>query len=187
MRVSVTSVLRRSATFVTLLGLALPATALGAKRHPKPKPPTKAKIAKALHRSKSLWATINICDTPAHPNAIGIRGSMPGTGEAGVMYIRFRVEYFTAADKTWHFAESGGNSDWIRVGSAKYRVRQTGFTFTFAPPPGGGAWTMRGVVTYQWRVGKKVVFKEERNTVHGHVDAVGGDPAGTSLGLCSIS
>jgi hypothetical protein len=184
-RVSVTSVLRRSATLVTLLVLALPATALAAKH--KPKPPTKAEIAKALHRSKSLWATINICDTAAHPDAIGIRGSMPGTGETGVMFMRFRVEYYTAADKTWHRVASGGDSNWVRVGSAKYRVRQTGFTFTFAPPPGGGAWTMRGVISYQWRVRGKVSFKEKKNTVHGHADAVGGDPSGTSMGVCSIS
>jgi hypothetical protein len=184
-RVSVTPVLRRVAPLVTLFALALPATALAAEHH-KPRPPTQAEIARALHRSKALWATINICDTTAHPNAIGIRGSMPGTGQAGVMWMRFRVEYYAAADKTWHFVSSGGDSKWVRVGSAKYRARQTGYTFTFAPPPGGGAWTMRGVVSYQWRVRDHAVFREQENTVHGHTDATAGDPRGTSLGFCSI-
>ena len=165
----------------------MPAPALAARHKHRPTPPTRAEISRALHQSSDLWATINICDTPSHPNAIGVRGSMPGTGQAGEMYMRFRVEYYTASDQTWHFIEQGGDSGWVKVGSAKYRVRQSGFTFTFQPPAGGGFWTMRGVVSYQWRNGSKVSFQARKNTVHGHKDAVGSDPAGTSLGLCTVS
>jgi hypothetical protein len=184
--VSVTPLLRRSAAAITLAALIAPASALAAKHHPKPKPPTRAEIGKALHRSKYLWATINICDTAAHPNAIGVRASMPGTGTAGEMYMRFRVQYYTADSKSWHFVQTNGDSGWVKVGAASYRVRQTGYTWAFDPPAGGGFWTMRGVVFYQWRVGGKVSFQERKNSTHGHPSAVGGDPAGTSLGLCAI-
>jgi hypothetical protein len=186
-RVSVTSVLRRYAAAVTIFFVALSAGPALAARKTKPKAPTRAQINAALHQSSDLWATINICDTPSYPNAIGVRGSMPGTGMAGEMYMRFRIQYYTAADKTWHFIDQGGDSGWVKVGSSKYRVRQSGYTFTFQPPAGGGFWTMRGVVSYQWRNGSKVSFQAKKNTVHGHKDAVGGDPAGTSLGLCTIS
>jgi hypothetical protein len=182
--VSVTHLLRRSAAVITLVALTAPAAALAAKHHT-PKP-TRAEINKALHESKSLWATINICDTAAHPDAIGVRASMPGTGTAGEMWIRFRVQYYTAATKTWSFVETNGDSGWVKLGSAKYRVRQTGYTWQFKPPDGGGFWTMRGVVSYQWRVGKKVVYRARKNATHGHSDAAGGDPPGTSLGLCTI-
>jgi hypothetical protein len=185
-RVSVTSVLRRTPVLVTAGLLALPGTALAAKDHKKQKPPTHAQIAKALHSSKDLWATVNICDTAGHPNAIGIRGSMPGTGEPGEMWMRFQIQYFTVADHAWHPVATGGDSKWVKVGSSRYRVRQTGFTFMFQPPAGGGAWTMRGVVSYQWRVRGKVAFREEKNTGKDHTDAKGGDPAHASARLCVI-
>jgi hypothetical protein len=185
--VSVTSVLRRYAAAVTIFFVAAPGMAFAASHTPKPKPPTRGEVNQALHQSTDLWATINICDTAAHPNAIGVRGSMPGTGQAGEMYMRFRVQYYTAADKTWRFIDGGGDSGWVKVGSAKFRTRQSGYTFTFQPPAGGGFWTLRGVVSYQWRNGSTVTFRAKKNTVHGHKDAVGGDPAGTSLGLCTIS
>lgn len=187
MRVSVTSVLRRIAPAVTIGALAfVPLPALAAKRV-QPKPPTRAQINAALHQSDDLWATINICDTATHPNSIGIRGSMPGTGQAGEMYMRFRVQFYTASDKTWQLIDGGGDSGWVKVGSSKFRSRQSGYTFIFQPPAAGGFWTMRGVVSYQWRNGRTVSFRAKKNTVHGHKDAVGGDPAGTSLGLCTIS
>jgi hypothetical protein len=159
--------------------IAAPGTALAA-RH---KRPTHAEIAKALHQSKSLWATVNICDTAGHPNEIGIRGSMPGTGERGEMWMRFQIQYQTAADKAWHPVAA----KWVKVGSARYRVRQTGYTFTFAPPADGSSWTMRGDVIYQWRVRGRVSFREERHTTGGHTNAAGGDPAHSSARLCLIS
>jgi hypothetical protein len=159
--------------------IAAPGTALAAKH----KRPTHAEIAKALHRSRNLWATVNICDTAGHPNAIGVRGSMPGTGEPGEMWMRFEIEYYTAADKTWHPI----GSQWVKVGSARYRVRQTGYTFTFVPPADGSSWTMRGVVVYQWRVRGRVSFRAQKSTSQGHRNAAGGDPAHASAGVCVIS
>jgi len=107
---------------------------------------------------------------------------MPGTGEPGEMWMRVQIQYYTAADNVWHPV----TSQWVKVGSSRYRVRQTGFTFTFAPPA-GGTWTMRGVVVYQWRVRGRVSFREQKTTTPGHADAAGGDPAHASAGVCVIS
>ena len=59
------------AAAVTLTGLLVAAAAVAAATTGMPK-----------QTSPLLWATINVCDTAAHPNTIGIRGSMPGTGDA---------------------------------------------------------------------------------------------------------
>ena len=49
---------------------------------------------------RALWATVNVCDTIAHPNVIGIRGSMPGADNTREqMYMRFRVQFFVQGNK----------------------------------------------------------------------------------------
>src|SRR5689334_5834249 len=51
--------------------------------------------APTVDESPYLWATINICDTAKHPDTIGIRASMPGSGKAKErMYMRFQVQYW---------------------------------------------------------------------------------------------
>jgi hypothetical protein len=190
-RVSVTHLLRLGTAFITTFALIFSGAALAAggrasHHKKKPKPPTHAQIDKALRTSKYLWATINICDTTAHPNGIGIRASMPGIGVKGQMYVRIRVSYYLADTKTWHWVpDGGGDTGFVKVGSAKFKARQTGDTWTFAPPP-NGSWTMRGVVDYEWKIGGKVHFRARQNTKHGHPEAALGDPPGTSLGLCEI-
>ena len=40
-----------------------------------------AAAAPAAHASaRDLWATVNVCDTKAHPNMMGVRARMPGDG-----------------------------------------------------------------------------------------------------------
>src|SRR5262245_47393421 len=40
-----------------------------------------ARTADSILHSKRLWATVNVCDTVGHPDSLGIRGSMPGSGD----------------------------------------------------------------------------------------------------------
>jgi hypothetical protein len=136
--------------------------------------------------SPDLWATVNVCDTIAHPDTIGIRGSMPGNGHKGQrMYMRFRVQYFRVADQLWHNIPSGGDSGFVAVGSAGNKDRQAGRLFVFAPPA-GGSWQMRGVVNFEWRNGDKVMHKSKTHTSAGH-NAADADPAGYSSDTCVIS
>ncbi|MCW3013165.1 MAG: hypothetical protein JWO02_257 [Solirubrobacterales bacterium] len=134
-----------------------------------------------------LWATVNVCDTTDHPDTIGIRGSMPGSGvRAEEMYMRFQLQYFATDDKTWHNIGATGDSGFIDVGSAKYRQRQSGRNFTVQPPK-TGAFKLRGTVTFEWRNGTEVVRRERKRTTVGHGNTAGADPKGFSAATCDVA
>src|SRR3954451_3968994 len=96
--------------FVVLLAIAAPAGA----RTPDPR------------SSADLWATINVCDTFAHPDTIGIRGSMPGIGRRATLWMRFQVQFFQASDQKWHNLDQSADSSWKRIGIARSRVLESG-------------------------------------------------------------
>lgn len=89
------SVTRRCATGVAALALLAPATAQARRHHS----PTRAQIRTAIDRalrSKTLWATVNICDTAHHPDVIGIRGEMPALGFGAALSMRIQVNYLAS-------------------------------------------------------------------------------------------
>jgi hypothetical protein len=147
-----------------------------------------ARPADSIFQNKRLWATVNVCDTVGHPDSIGIRGSMPGSGDRKeVMFMRFQVQFYTAADGSWHNLEDA-DSGFVEVGSAKYRTRQSGRTFTITPPrPGTDPYLMRGVVTFEWRQDGEVVRRARKRTTDKHPGTKGSDPVGFSAATCSIS
>jgi hypothetical protein len=141
-------------------------------------------VAQPNLASPSLWATVDVCDTASQPDTIGIRGSMPGTGDSSErMFMRFSVEY--RRRHVWH-PIGGGSSTLVAVGSGDAQVRQAGQSFTIAPTRSHG-YLLRGVVTYVWRLGARTVATTLRSTTAGHVASAGADPPGYSAGLCSIA
>ena len=50
-----------------------------------------ASAAPARADDADLWATVNVCDTAAHPDEVGIRASMPGGKRGTRLQMRFRV------------------------------------------------------------------------------------------------
>lgn len=140
--------------------------------------------------SKDLWATVNVCDTPAHPGVVGIRGSMPGNGRRERLYMRFRVQWFSFAKNRW--LDTGSRTGWRYVGSARYKSTQAGFSFKFADPPKGAEFRLRGEVGFQWRARKgrskrlRVVERATRTTRRGIRGVGGGDPKGRSDAACVI-
>ena len=139
--------------------------------------------ASAKVNKKLLWATVNVCDTAAHPNGFGIRGSIPGDGHQGRMYMRFRVQYFAAADQKWHNSSS---SHLMSVGSSRYRSRQSGRTFLgFTTPAAGGSYLLRGKIEFRWKRHGKTVRKASRLTTAGHKTKQA-EPAGYSSDTCEI-
>lgn len=142
--------------------------------------------------SRRLWATINVCDTARHPGTVGIRASMPGLrGRRRArhvrMYMRFQVQYFARADRKWHNIASGADSGFIRVGSARRRVRRSGYDFRFAAPPEDlYSYVLRGAVTFQWRHGRHVVRHVRERTQGRHPTRAGSDPRGYSAPICEI-
>ena len=160
-----------------------------------------AAVPAAEARQPDLWATVNICDTEAFPDAMGVRASMPGNGTKQRMYMRFNATFYSRSRQAWYPVKGNGRSRWIYAGDATTRARRGGWTFQFAPPRPGTEFVVRGVVEFQWRkrvrrrrdggqsrtrVREVVVRRARATTRHGIKNVGVGDPAGTSEGLCVI-
>jgi hypothetical protein len=139
-------------------------------------------------QSRLLWATINVCDTTSHPDTIGIRASMPGDGVASEeMFVRFQAQMLSPKDGTWRALPRGGDSGFVDLGSSRERAREAGRLFVFAPPTGKG-FSVRGLVTFEWRQADGTVVRRVRKaTTTGHRSAAGADPQGYSADTCLIS
>jgi hypothetical protein len=135
--------------------------------------------------SSLLWATIDVCNTPAHPLTVGIRGSMPGTGDAHeLMYMSFAVEYRGPAGH-WRYLGAAGQSGFVKVGNGSSLARQAGQDFTIAASA-PRTYVLRGAVVFQWRLQGRTIATEVRATRAGHPAAAGADPPGFSAAICKI-
>ena len=133
------------------------------------------------------WATVNSCDTAEHPDTVGVRGSMPGSGvPAERMFMRFALEYLSVPDGAWRAVGAAGDSGWIPVGSGKYRRREAGRNFTVRPPASGMV-RLRAVARFEWRRGGRVTARALRRTTAGHAPTAGADPAGYSAATCDVA
>jgi hypothetical protein len=149
---------------------------------------TAAPAAAAPKDTLRPWATVNVCDTATHANAIGIRASMPGARRAQVrLYVRFRVQWHDRTDDLWHNLLRGGDSTWVPLGRVKTRTaRQTGQVFRYQAPKAGMPLLLRGRVDFEWRIGRAVVRREHALTAKGHRSAAGSDPKGYSAATCTL-
>jgi hypothetical protein len=139
-----------------------------------------------LLASKELWATIDVCNPTDQPNTVGIRGSMPGDGRpTGRMFMSFRLQYLEPASNKWLDLASGATPRFVSVGAAG-SARQGGRSFQLVPVAGKPAFTLRGVVDFQWRRGGKVLQSAVRATTAGHQSLAGADPAGFTAASCLI-
>jgi hypothetical protein len=139
--------------------------------------------------ARAPWATVNVCDTATHPDTIGIRGSMPATAVgASELFMRFQLQY-QQSDGSWRLLTSGGDSGFIDAGRARPRgSRQAGHSFTVSPPRAGNVYTLRGLVTFEWRAKNGTVVRRSRKrTTAGHRSTAGADPAGFSAAECTIT
>jgi len=162
----------RTLIAAALLALALAlAPAAGAARKP-PKVP--------------LWATVNVCDTAKHPDAIGIRASMPGLPRKRArLLMRFRVQWRDPADGLWHNTLGGGDSGFVKIGRGR-ATRQAGQIFRYESPGEGRTLRLRGVVDFRWKVGRKVVRHSRKTTEKGHRSTAGADPKGYTAAVCVL-
>lgn len=171
-RAALMRVLRRRATIITLIGITvLPACAVQ---------------AATGDGRRSAWATVNVCNTAASPNTIGIRASVPGVrNRSETRYVRFVVQYYSRDKKRWYRVSEGGDSGYLRAGRGR-RSRQLGRSFRIEPPRGESV-LLRGKVYFQWRVkGKGVVRRTRAVTRKGHRSSAGDDPSGYSAATCTI-
>ena len=141
---------------------------------------------RALLTSRRLWATIDVCNPADQPDTVGIRGSMPGDGDAhDTMYMRFTLQVLDPATKRWGQLQGGVASEYIEVGGGS-SSRQGGASFVIKPVAGKPAATLRGIVDFQWRHGHTVFAQAVRQTSAGRTSLAGADPAGFSAASCSI-
>jgi len=147
--------------------------------------------ASAGAQSRDLWTTVNLCNTTAHPNEMGVRGHMPGDGTRAKMYMRFTAQYRDPDTGSWVPMGGTGRSPWIYAGSALFKHQETGFTFSFDPPQAGDRFVFRGLADFQWRARRRshgkghvaVVRRERPRTEAGH-PSTESDPAGYSAAAC---
>jgi hypothetical protein len=144
--------------------------------------------ADAKEKSPDLWATVNACDVPNEANQIGIRASMPGNGTGQRQYMRFEAQFFSLLRN--RFVPTPSSSPWIRVGVARRRSTQSGFSFSFLEPPEGQQFVLRGKVDFRWTARRKrrwvVVRTATRLTRAGVKGVEGGNPPGRSDALCVV-
>jgi hypothetical protein len=141
---------------------------------------------RALLDSPQLWATIDVCDPSDQPDTVGVRGSMPGDDHSkDQMYMSFRLQYMNATTKQWVDLSTTAPS-FVSVGAAK-TARQGGSSFELKPVTGSPGFTMRGVVSFQWRRGSTVEYTVSRPTTAGHQSLTGADPAGFTAATCKIA
>jgi hypothetical protein len=145
-----------------------------------------APVAQAAE-DDTLWATVNVCDTAAWPDTIGIRASMPGSRSGqDVRWMRFVVEYFSKPDDRWYRVADGGDSGWLRVGKGR-RPKQFGRSLRIEPPAGERV-LLRGRVLLQWRTDDgEVLRRASERTRRGHRSDAGDDPRGYSAATCTIT
>jgi hypothetical protein len=153
--------------------------ASGAAPHPPTPPPH-------LALSPDLWATVDICNTAAHPRIMGVRASMPGTGHRKErLAMRFRAQ-FQQADGQWADLPSA-SSGYRDLGSSRFRVRESGWSFSFLPAPGGQHSVLRGMVDFQWRRHDgRVRYQTQLATTPGHPSGTQGDPPNYSTDTCTL-
>ena len=131
------------------------------------------------------WATVNVCDTSEHPDTIGIRGSMPGSGSGkDDLFMRIQVQYFDPVIVGWRFVGASADSGFVDLGSGKAKRREGGQNFTIRPRK--LAYVLRGFVTFEWRRGGDVVKRQRRLTRPGHPATPGADPAAFSAATCTV-
>ena len=142
--------------------------------------------ATAAARTRDLWSTVNVCDTPKSPDKMGVRARMPGDGTRRRMYMRFTAQ-FRKDDGSWEKVSGQGASRWLYAGSALFRNEELGYTFSFDAPPAGTNYMIRGLVQFQWRNSKQRVIRHSHAyTTAGH-SSKGADPPGYSAASCTIS
>jgi hypothetical protein len=140
-----------------------------------------ASAAPARADDADLWATVNVCDTTAHPDEVGIRASMPGGRRSTRLLMRFRVQYRDLATGRWRSVRDA-DSGWRKLGRGR-ATRESGWGFEVA---GEGTRILRGVVSYRWTRHGHVARHTRRVTEGGHRSTAGADPADFSAASCRI-
>lgn len=142
-------------------------------------------IANAIgraERSSSLWATVNICGSPRHPGALGIRGQMPTLGFPASLSMVIHVDYWSTTKRQFVPIQSSTATTTLKLGTQSAGLQQDGAVFPFKAHTG----RLDATVTFTWTRTGKVLGRTERRTSAGHHAADYGSPPHFSAAQCTI-
>lgn len=149
-------------------------------------PPTRRQIARAVstaEHSKSLWATVNICNSRRHPDVLGVRGQMPTLGFSAQLTMRIQLNYWSTTAKAFKPITSPNAVATRRLGSLTTGLQQDGAEFRFGKTATG---LYNATVTFTWTRSGKVLGRVKRTTTAKHHDADFGSPPHYSAAKCLI-
>ncbi len=144
-----------------------------------------ARIARAVRsaeQSRSLWATVNICDTRKYRNDIGVRGQMPSLGFSSALYMVVQVNFWSHGQHRFLPIQSNLATTRLSLGSTSSGLEQDGAVFPFSAHTG----LLNATFTFIWTRGGKVIGQTVRGTTAGHTDADHGSPPHHSAAQCRI-
>jgi hypothetical protein len=146
--------------------------------------PTAAQIKKAVtqaERSKSLWATVNICNSARYPDTIGVRGQMPSLGFPAWLSMKIQLDYYSTASRQFVPLPGGGGTHTTRLGRSSSKLQQGGATWIFNMPV-----LLNATITFVWKREGKLLGETSQTTVAGHPNAQFGSPQHYSAKQCRL-
>jgi hypothetical protein len=144
-----------------------------------------AEIARAVRKaeqSRSLWATVNICDSRKYRNDIGVRGQMPTLGFSSTLYMVVQINYWSQKQHRFLPIQSNLATTRLSLGSSVNGLQQDGAVFPFRAHTG----LLNATFTFMWTRGGKLIGQTVRRTTAGHTDADHGSPPHYSAAQCRI-
>jgi hypothetical protein len=180
---------------LALAAISAPGLAAAAKpsKHKKKKGPTLAQkiqaAVRSAERSPDLWATVNVCTSAPTPtnDMVGIRGQMPSLGYAASLSMKISLAYWNTTDNMFEPSQDPNATATISLGKGTNGIHQGGVNFPIVPPTSGATYLVRGSITFEWKIGTKVVGKITRNTGHGYPNVNFSNPPGYSSGTCTLT
>jgi hypothetical protein len=141
-----------------------------------------ARAVRSAEQSRSLWATVNICDSRSHRHDIGVRGQMPTLGFSSSLYMVVQVNYWSQGQRQFLPIQSGLANTRLSVGNTPNGLQQDGAVFPFRAHTG----LLNATFTFIWTRGGNVIGQTVRRTTAGHTDADHGSPPHYSTAQCRI-
>jgi hypothetical protein len=140
------------------------------------------RAVRKAEQSRSLWATVNICDARKYRHALGVRGQMPTLGFSSSLFMVVQVNYWSRGQHRFLPIQSNLATTRLSLGNSANGLQQDGAVFPFTAHTG----LLNATFTFMWTRGGKVIGQTVRRTTAGHTDADHGSPPHFSAAQCRI-
>jgi hypothetical protein len=141
-----------------------------------------ARAVRKAEQSRSLWATVNICDARKYRNDLGVRGQMPTLGFSSALSMVVQVNFWSQGQHRFLPIQSNLANTRLSLGSGADGLQQDGAVFPFSAHTG----LLNASVTFIWTRSGTVIGQTVRRTTAGHSDADHSSPPHFSAAQCRI-